>query len=66
MSAEQRIEYADRYHLSDINNKLLKGWRVVSVHPIATHTEHTMEYGAYIVIERPYSNIPEYPDFSHT
>ena len=63
MSVNQTIEYIDRRYTSSINQiYLAKGWKVVSVHPVSTHTEHTSEYGAYVVLEKEeLDSFDEYP-----
>ena len=63
MSVNQKIQYIDRQYTSSINRIYLEdGWKVVSVHPISTHTEHTSEYGAYVVLEKEeFNSSVEYP-----
>ncbi len=58
----QKIRYIERGCTETINNLYLeKGWKVVSLHPVSTHTERTTEFGAYVVLEKAFPNIPEYP-----
>ena len=58
----QKIKYIEKGFTSTINQMYLEqGWKVVSIHPVSTHTQNTNDYGAYVVLEKTFTNIPEYP-----
>ena len=48
----QKIIYVDDKYTNEVNTELSKGWKVISVNPVSSHTEHTYHMGAYVVLEK--------------
>ena len=48
----QKIIYIDDKYTNEVNGELSKGWKVISVSPVSSHTEHTYHFGAYVVLEK--------------
>ena len=48
----QKIIYIDGKYTNEVNMKLSEGWKVISVNPVSSHTEHTYHFGAYVVLEK--------------
>lgn len=54
----QKIIYIDDKYTNEINEELSKGWKVISVSPVSTHTGdgYTCYFGAYVVLEKEENN----------
>lgn len=52
----QKIIYIDDKYTNEVNGELSKGWKVISVSPVFSHTEHTYYFGAYVVLEKNENN----------
>lgn len=54
----QKIVYIDDKYTNEINEELSKGWKVISVSPVSTHTGdgYTCYFGAYVVLEKEEGN----------
>lgn len=48
----QKIIYIDGKYTNEVDMKLSEGWKVISVNPVSSHTEHTYHFGAYVVLEK--------------
>lgn len=50
----QKIIYIDDKYTSEVNEELSKGWKIISVSPVSTHTGegYTYHFGAYVVLEK--------------
>ena len=50
----QKIIYIDDKYTNEVNEELSKGWKVISVSPVSTHTGegYTYHMGAYVVLEK--------------
>lgn len=48
----QEIIYIDGKYTNEVDMKLSKGWKVISVNPVSSHTEYTYHFGAYVVLEK--------------
>ena len=52
----QKIIYIDGKYTNEVDIKLSEGWKVISVNPVSSHTDHTYHFGAYVVLEKPENN----------